>query len=349
MRLTEVATSDGELVLAAQRGDAPAFGQLYARYAPVVRSILLGRLAAADADDALQEVFMTAHAKLESLREPAAFAGWIARIARNRAEDFRRGASETMQLDRDYAARATQQESAEAARALAAIRAYRASGWRAGALSVYRAGDTIRATAPLRLETPSIGVVDVAAGTTLHVIGKSRLALDAGTIHARTTSPPGLFIVDTPRAKATDLGCEYVLDVAKDGSGSLRVTAGWVALTRGWTQSLVPRGASATFDAEGMLTPPVFDDAPVAFKEAVRRHDIAQIVALARPRDALTLLNLFSRTNDEERLLVYDRLAQLVPPPAEITRQSMRWWSPGVTDAWWAPVRKASGVNAIKK
>src|SRR5436305_6321320 len=123
MRLTEVAPSDAELVLAAERGDAPAFEQLYVRYAPVVRSILLGRLAAADADDALQEVFMTAHAKLESLREPAAFAGWIARIARNRAEDFRRGAPETMQLDRDYAAHATQQESAEAARALAAIRA----------------------------------------------------------------------------------------------------------------------------------------------------------------------------------------------------------------------------------
>jgi RNA polymerase sigma-70 factor (ECF subfamily) len=115
--------SDAELVLAAQRGDAAAFEQLYARYGPVVRGILLGRLAAADADDALQEVFMTAHAKLESLREPAAFAGWIARIARNRAEDFRRGAVETMQLDRDYAARSTQHESAEAARALAAIRA----------------------------------------------------------------------------------------------------------------------------------------------------------------------------------------------------------------------------------
>jgi RNA polymerase sigma-70 factor (ECF subfamily) len=123
MRLSEVGPSDADLVLAAQRGDVPAFEQLYARYAPVVRSILLGRLAAADADDVLQEAFMTALVKLHSLREPAAFVGWVARIARNRAEDVRRGAEETTQLDRDYAARATQQESAEAARVLAAIRA----------------------------------------------------------------------------------------------------------------------------------------------------------------------------------------------------------------------------------
>jgi hypothetical protein len=233
--------------------------------------------------------------------------------------------------------------------ALPAFLAYRATGWRSGALTVYRAGATIHARAPLTIETPSIGVVDVGAGTTLHVVEKRHLALDVGTIHARTTSPPGLFIVDTPRANAIDLGCEYVLAVAKDGSGSLHVTQGWVDLTRGWTQSLVPRGASATFDKDGTLSPPVFDDAAPAFKDAVMRHDVARIVALARTRDAFTLLNLFSRTTDEERLLVYDRLAQLVPPPPSIARESMRWWSPGVTEAWWPSVLRASGVESIKK
>lgn len=233
--------------------------------------------------------------------------------------------------------------------ALPAFLAARARMWRTGAVSLYFPGAVIRARAPLRIETPSIGVVDVAAGSTLRIVDKRRLALDVGTIHARTTSPPGIFIVDTPTARAVDLGCEYVLDVAKDGSGSLHVTEGWVALARGWTQSLVPRGASATFDAQGALTPPVFDDAPAAFKDAVRRHDVARIVALARRRDALTLISLFSRTNEEERLLVYDRLAQLVPPPPSIPRESMRWWTPDVTDAWWPAVRQASGVSAIKK
>jgi len=233
--------------------------------------------------------------------------------------------------------------------ALPAFIAYRAAGWRAGVLAVYRPGDVIRARAPLRIETPSIGVVDVGAGTTLRIVDKRRLALDVGTIHARTTSLPGLFIVDTPSTHATDLGCEYVLGVTKDGSGSLRVTAGWVELGDGFVQSLVPRGASASFDAAGRLTPPVFDDASPAFKEAVRRHDIARVAALARLRDALTLLNLFSRASEEERLMIYDRLAALVPPPPSITRESMRWWTPRVTDAWWPPVLRASGVDAIKK
>jgi len=233
--------------------------------------------------------------------------------------------------------------------ALPAFLAYRASGWRAGAVAVYRPGAVIRASKPLRLERSSIGTVDVAAGTTLRIVDKRRLALDVGRIHATTTSPPGIFVVDTPSTQAIDLGCEYTLDVAKDGGGTLHVTAGWVELARDYRESLVPRGASATFDAEGSLSPPIFDDASPEFKDALRRHDIARAAALARPRDALTLLNLFSRVSEEERFVVYDRLAQLVPPPPPITRESVRWWTPGSTGAWWAPVMKASGVEALKK
>jgi RNA polymerase sigma-70 factor (ECF subfamily) len=115
--------TDDELVRAAQRGDSASFEALYARYGRVVHGILLGRLAAADADDVMQEVFITAYRKLRDLREGAAFAGWITRIARNRAEDFRRGATEVFALDRDHGARARQDDAVEAARVLGTIRA----------------------------------------------------------------------------------------------------------------------------------------------------------------------------------------------------------------------------------
>ena len=95
---------------------------LYRKYAPVVHSILLGRLPAADADDVTQNVFITAWKRLDTLRDPAAFAGWIARIARNAAEDQRRRGRESIELDTSYAARERQADAAEAAQALAAIR-----------------------------------------------------------------------------------------------------------------------------------------------------------------------------------------------------------------------------------
>jgi len=116
------ARPDAELVRAAQTGDAASFEQLYVRYAPVVHAIALGRLAKQDADDVTQNVFITAWKKLGTLREPAAFAGWVARIARNAAEDQRRRERDVLQLDVDYASRERQDDAAEAANVLAAIR-----------------------------------------------------------------------------------------------------------------------------------------------------------------------------------------------------------------------------------
>lgn len=115
--------TDADLVLAAQLGDVTSFEILYARYAPVVHAILLGRLPPADADDVTQNVFITALTKLGSLREPAAFAGWIARTARNAAEDHRRRMIDTVEIDTAFATQETQSDDAEAARALEAIRA----------------------------------------------------------------------------------------------------------------------------------------------------------------------------------------------------------------------------------
>jgi RNA polymerase sigma-70 factor (ECF subfamily) len=115
--------TDADLVRAAQAGDVASFEELYAKYVPVVHAILLGRLPPADADDVAQNVFITAYTKLQSLREPAAFAGWIVRSARNAAEDHRRTMSETVELHDAYVTHETQAEDAEAARALDAIRA----------------------------------------------------------------------------------------------------------------------------------------------------------------------------------------------------------------------------------
>jgi RNA polymerase sigma-70 factor (ECF subfamily) len=115
-------STDADLVRAAQEGDVPSFELLYVRYVPVVHSILLGRLPPADADDVTQNVFITAYTKLRELREPAAFAGWIARTARNAAEDCRRRTVITQELDALSVTRETQSEQAEAARALEEIR-----------------------------------------------------------------------------------------------------------------------------------------------------------------------------------------------------------------------------------
>jgi RNA polymerase sigma-70 factor (ECF subfamily) len=114
-------TSPGTgLVEAVRRGDREAFGELYDLYAPMVHGILLARVPWAEVDDLVQDVFLVAFRKIESLREAGAFGGWLAMIARNRAVDFHRRRRETEELPENLAQRSSVDP--EAAEALSLIR-----------------------------------------------------------------------------------------------------------------------------------------------------------------------------------------------------------------------------------
>ena len=86
-RMDAAAKEDAALVVAAMAGDRAAMGALHRRYARMVHGIALSYVEPARAEDICQDVFAHAIGRLESLREPAAFGGWLARIARNRAVD----------------------------------------------------------------------------------------------------------------------------------------------------------------------------------------------------------------------------------------------------------------------
>jgi hypothetical protein len=66
-----------------------------------------------------------------------------------------------------------------------------------------------------------------------------------------------------------------------------------------------------------------------------RAHDVAIILTEARNRDALTLWHLLARVDDQQRELVYDRLSQLVPPPAAVTKEGILRLDQPMLDLWW--------------
>jgi RNA polymerase sigma-70 factor (ECF subfamily) len=66
-----------------------------------VHGIVLARVPRSEADDLVQEVFLLAMQRMHALREAAAFPGWLASIARNRATDYLRGARPVSELRDD--------------------------------------------------------------------------------------------------------------------------------------------------------------------------------------------------------------------------------------------------------
>ena len=78
--------SDADLVVRARARDGWALEMLYRRHVQLVTGTALRLLRnRADAEDVAQETFLIAFEKLAQLTEPAAFRGWLVRIAVSRA------------------------------------------------------------------------------------------------------------------------------------------------------------------------------------------------------------------------------------------------------------------------
>jgi RNA polymerase sigma-70 factor (ECF subfamily) len=87
-------TDDAELARRATEGDQAAAGEIYDRYAPLVRAMLLDATGSlAEANDLVQEVFLRALARLDQLRRPELLCGWIVGISRRVGTEYRRQAA----------------------------------------------------------------------------------------------------------------------------------------------------------------------------------------------------------------------------------------------------------------
>ena len=77
---TQILTT-ADLVRSAQTGNRDAFGELFERFQPTVYAIAMRRLRDhADAQELCQDVFVQAMLKIEQLRTPEAFIGWLRQI-----------------------------------------------------------------------------------------------------------------------------------------------------------------------------------------------------------------------------------------------------------------------------
>ncbi|MGI9036359.1 MAG: RNA polymerase sigma factor, partial [Pyrinomonadaceae bacterium] len=116
----EIVKREAILVGRVCNGESEAFDELYKMFAPLVHGIILARVPRDEADDLVQEVFISAYKNLNTLRDRNAFGAWLAMIARNHATEFYRRFKPTVELSEDL--KSANNSRAEANEILAAIR-----------------------------------------------------------------------------------------------------------------------------------------------------------------------------------------------------------------------------------
>jgi hypothetical protein len=217
-------------------------------------------------------------------------------------------------------------------------------GSQAAAMSMaVRAGQLVRtgAGAEVTLEAQEVGRVDLGPDSELRAATDKRLALQRGRLHAFIWARPRQFVVDTPSARAVDLGCEYTIDLQPSGDGLLRVQFGWVAFQYRDHESFIPAGAECVTRRRGGPGVPYYADAPQAWREELaelERGDTAALgplLADARSRDGLTLWHLLTRASGNDRAAVFDRFARIVALPAGVSRDGVLRKDPAMIDLCW--------------
>ena len=176
---------------------------------------------------------------------------------------------------------------------------------------------------------------------------RHRISLEQGSIAVRMWAPPFDFVVDTASASAYDIGCAYSMHVDKRGAGSLSVTSGWVEVELDYAQVMVPAGATTELLPSYEPLTPYFDDAEPALKDALRRLEFGAsdpvsraaalqdlLVAARHRHDAYTLILLMRRLDHQERAVVLDRAAELLPLPPGVTRQGILDNDPTMSGLW---------------
>jgi hypothetical protein len=217
-----------------------------------------------------------------------------------------------------------------------------------GGTGELRVGQWLETDAASRaaLKVGAIGEVEVEENSRVRLVEAReedhRIELQRGRLSATIWAPPRIFFVETPSATAVDLGCAYTLEVDDAGAGLLHVTLGYVSLVHGGRESYIPAGAMCETRPGAGPGTPFAADAPVGLRAALSKFDFEHaasaldtVLAEARADDALTLWHLLARATGEARARVYDRLAQLAPPPGAVTREGALGGDRRMLDLWW--------------
>jgi hypothetical protein len=191
-----------------------------------------------------------------------------------------------------------------------------------------RAGQLVRTggDSNLSLHADDFGEINIGSDSELRAMSKGQLQLNRGSLHAFIWARPGQFVVDTPSARATDLGCVYTIRTDAQGNGLLNVTFGWVAFEHAGHESFIPAGAACVTRKKSGPGIPYYTDASESFRTALAAFEngeaarLGAILEAARPRDGLTLWHLLARVPERDRGAVFDRFAQIVTLPPEVSR-----------------------------
>lgn len=228
-----------------------------------------------------------------------------------------------------------------------------------GALDSVKEGQWISTndTSRAQIQIADLGIITIEPNSKVIVVknaeGNNRIFVEYGTIDADMNPHQKSFFVEMPSAVAKDQGGNFTLTIDSVGDGMVFVKDGKIAVESLNKEAIVPAGNIVMTKKDIGVGTPFNQNSSREFKQAIFKFDFGNceescvntILNNAKFTDAITLANLIPSVENKYKGEVYAKLANFVPPPRQIAKDSLPFMNEAEIDTWVDKIQKQVEEN----
>ncbi len=172
--------------------------------------------------------------------------------------------------------------------------------------------------------------------------GNNRILVEYGTINTNMNSIPETFYVEMPSAVASDRGGAYTLTIDSTGDGLVYVRSGKVEIESPNTAVVIPAGNLVMTRKDIGVGTPFNENSSPKFKNALFNLDFGKcegacvntLLNTAKMSDAISLVNLIPKVENQYKDEFYAKVANFVTPPRNVHRDSIPFINEDEINEW---------------
>ena len=206
------------------------------------------------------------------------------------------------------------------------------------------------ASSSITINIPEVGNIKLSQKTSLKRLDEKNAAqLISGYLNIKNAGAVENFKLVIPSATIEDFytGNNYTVSTDEKGNSIIKLSLGWLRVyNTKLEESIFPQSYEMKVTSEHGLGLPYSSEADLSY--VIHLQDylfngkslsvLGIILSNSTSRDAITLWNLMKRADETQRILVYTRLAELIPPPASSKKDKLLNLDPKMMHEWFEKI-----------
>jgi len=202
-----------------------------------------------------------------------------------------------------------------------------------------------KASSSVYITIPDVGKLKLLSNSILKRLDEKNTAqLISGNLIVNNSGAVEKFKLLIPDAIIEDfqIGSSYSVNVDENENSLIKPSSGWIRVQSAQGESILSRGYELNVVKGKGIGIPYFSDADPTYVSQLdeylfngkRLNVLSIVISKSSAKDAITLWNLLKRVDESHRVLVYNKLAELVSPPSSTNQNGLLNLDHGMMQSW---------------